>query len=157
VSRKPKFDVYIVDCPFVQNKDEGATKASVADFPCLARIFIVSSFSEFKKKRATRKTEWALLLYAREVLDSKFKDAMEVMVSEKTADAYKFCCVVAAMDKPIVQESIRMYRKTVEIASKRLAPLDASTNVTKILDGWIFEHGTADNVCAVFRDEETAE
>ena len=131
-----------VICPVYSKGDTMKTLASVDCLPVSVTTYLFEEYQEVRDHFRKTNDDWTLVLYNHEHLDSKFIDAIQVMMDDPDMDAYRFCCLIHTQDVPFIQQSIRMYRKGVYLAEKALEPEVAGKEVVLILDGWIFEHGT---------------
>ncbi len=143
-----KLGVCVVKCV---GGDYERSLTSVECLPVDTIIYSISSFSELQQHFTQVKEDWTLVLYERETLDSCFVEAIQVMLEAITVSAYKFYCTVKTAADPLVIESVRLFRRGVLLRKDALRPLIPDTDVTRILDGWIYEHGTKKDIHKVFK------
>lgn len=136
-----KLGICVVKCPY-GDSDYEATIASVKNLPVKYNIHRIDTFFALQQHFLTVKEDWTLVLYEREALDSRFNDAIITMLAEDTIAAYKFYCTVKTNKAPVVVESVRLFKKGVLLREDALLPLQADSEVIRILDGWVYEHGT---------------
>lgn len=149
MSKKFVLGICVINCEYGGNKEE--TLASVSDLPVHTHFYFMDSFSDVQQHLVTSKEDWTLILYAREALDVRFNDAIEVMLAEESVSAYKFFCTVKTASTPIVVESVRLFKRGVILKKDALRPAQPELSVVRILDGWIYEHGTDKDIDKIFR------
>ena len=131
-----------------------ATIQSVKNLPIDFNIHLVDNFIALKQHFLISKEDWTLVLYEREFLDARFNDAFVVMLNEKTVSAYSFCCVIKTNCDPLIIDSVRLFKKGVFLKNDALRPSMPDSSVVKILDGWIYEHGTEKDIYTNNRNGE---
>ena len=131
--------------------DPQATITSVKKLPVSVKIHYIDSFLGLQDHFLSVQEDWTLVLYERERLDLRFIDAIQVMLAEEKVSAYKFYCVIKTPTAPLIIESVRLFRKGVCLRKDSLRPSLRDSTIVKILDGWIYEHGTENDICSVER------
>ena len=137
--------------------DRQATIDSVSDLSVKTVNYFLDSFIEVQQHLAVAEEDWTLILYERETLDYRFKDAFAVMLAEADVSAYKFFCTIKTASTPIVVESVRLFKRGVTLKKDALRPAQPELSVIRILDGWIYEHGTSKDIGKIFRAIRDAE
>jgi len=140
-----KLGVCIIQLPFLKG-DLEKTKETILSLPCETEIHVVSSFVDAQLYLQFAKEDWVLILYSYEALDACFIDCIEVMLDEKSMDAYRFLCLIKTSHTPRIVENVRLIRNGIKLLPKKFELEDTAKAVTRILDGWIFEHGTEKQV-----------
>ncbi|MCK5862447.1 MAG: hypothetical protein KAH38_08170 [Candidatus Hydrogenedentes bacterium] len=141
-------------CPAYSKGSPKKTVESVDVLPVEVTTFFVENHIEAAHHLAITNDDWTLILYEWETLDKTFIDAIQPMMEEQAVDAYRFCCLQKTEDTPRIAESIRMYRRGTALSLTAMQPDTPGLNVLRILDGWVFEHGTRGDYCTFKRSEE---
>lgn len=138
--------ICVIRCPFGFG-DYQTTVDSIKNLPVNYCIYDIKSYIEVQQHLATTHDDWTLILRDREALDYRFNEAIGVMLTEETVQAYKFYCTIKTVDAPTVIEQFRLFRHGVHLRDQAFRPVDLNSHTVKILDGWIYEHGTEHDIC----------
>ena len=140
-----RLGVGIISPPYLTGDMEG-TVESVRSLPVDTIVIPLDNYQQFVAVvESDEPVDWWLCLYKKEILDSRFFTAIEAMMRADEVGAYRFYCLVKNEEKPASMINTRMFRKGVVVNPKHMQPLDITTKVVTILDGWIYGSGTAPN------------